>query len=163
MPPPALPVELTDTIIDHLYDNHTALAACSLACRAFRDAAQHHLLATILCVGNVLERLLAQLEIQDGPLRIEDDTIDSDNLDARSVVDKDVSRAADEKGLSEPFAQHVREVWFRGQRSTAHVFNVSPRDAECSGRELGESYAEAILGKTRFWYVAHEIMSCTQL
>jgi hypothetical protein len=45
-----LPRELTDIIIDFLHDDKLALAACSLACRAFRPASQVHLLESIwLC------------------------------------------------------------------------------------------------------------------
>lgn len=124
MPLLSLPAELTDAIIDHLHADRTALAACSLVCHAFRDAAQYHLLATIYCQGDAFERLLAQLEVQDGPSRIEDEVIGKNSLAAQSMDDGDVSRAADENGISESFAQRVQEVWFRGQGSTAHTFSV---------------------------------------
>lgn len=89
MPLPALPAELTDAIIDHLHADRLTLATCSLVCRAWRGAAQHHLLATIY-LGVAFERLV-QLEAQDGSFRTEDDSINRDNLETRFVVSEGIS------------------------------------------------------------------------
>lgn len=91
MPPPALPIELTDAIVNYLHADHSALAACTLVCRAWRRAAQHHLLATIVCARGGLERLIPQLEAKDLSSQVEDETCVSDS-----------------------FAAHVRELWIRG-------------------------------------------------
>ncbi len=99
MSPPALPAELTDVIIDHLHADRDALAACALVCRAWRDAAQHHLLATIFCGRGALRRLLMQVEARDDAPRV-----------------ADTSRVEDDTGVSDAFAPRVREVWVIGPR-----------------------------------------------
>jgi len=47
MLPPSLPLETTEMIIDHLYDDKTSLAACSITCRSWLSSSQHHLFDTI--------------------------------------------------------------------------------------------------------------------
>lgn len=42
-----LPVELWDNIIDHMWDDHDSLAACSLVCRAWLPSARIHLFHTV--------------------------------------------------------------------------------------------------------------------
>lgn len=48
---PDLPPELSDRILDHLYDDKPTLSLCSLVCRAWRDTAHFHLFRDV-----VLER-----------------------------------------------------------------------------------------------------------
>ena len=46
-PPPRIPPEVADIIIDFLHDDRHALAACSLVCRASYSTAHYHLLQTL--------------------------------------------------------------------------------------------------------------------
>lgn len=102
MPPPALPIELTDTIIDHLYADRAALTACTLVCRAWCGAAQHHLLATIFCAMPRLHLLLMQLEAKDPPSR--------------------------SPGAFAPsFATCVRELWIHHPPGSLYVEDHMPR------------------------------------
>lgn len=119
-----LPVELTDAIIDYLHADHIALAACSLVCRAWRGAAQHHLLAIIHCVGDELEQLLTQIEAQDGSSRVEDDRSCIENSDSQFVDGERVSGVADEKGISASFATHVRELYVCGPQPVRPSFRL---------------------------------------
>ncbi|RDX43685.1 hypothetical protein OH76DRAFT_1299475, partial [Lentinus brumalis] len=49
-----LPPELTDRVIDHLHDDPTSLAACSLVCSAWLPAARlHHFREVTVVCGNV--------------------------------------------------------------------------------------------------------------
>ncbi|KAF8055243.1 hypothetical protein FPV67DRAFT_872953 [Lyophyllum atratum] len=45
MPIPTLPQELVDVIIDHLRDDRTALATCSVMCKAWLSRSRSHLMA----------------------------------------------------------------------------------------------------------------------
>jgi len=47
-----LPSELTDTIIDYLYDDKEALAACSLVCRSWVPGSRYHLFCSITVVAD---------------------------------------------------------------------------------------------------------------
>lgn len=129
MPSSALPTELTDIIIDHLHADRNALAACTLVCSTWLGAAQHHLLATVFCPTGRggLEQLLAQLEAQGGPSRVEDDATDKADSGLRVVRTDGASRAVDgsEKGISASFAPCVREVWVRGARGLETMVSVA--------------------------------------
>lgn len=48
---PILPPELIDETIDHLWDDHKALEACSLTCRSWVPSSRLHLFRTV-CVRN---------------------------------------------------------------------------------------------------------------
>ncbi|RDB18300.1 hypothetical protein Hypma_000550 [Hypsizygus marmoreus] len=44
---PVIPQELIDAIIDHLFSDRSALAACSLVCKAWISRSRHHLLSDV--------------------------------------------------------------------------------------------------------------------
>lgn len=45
-----LPVELSDSVIDHLWDDSGSLAACTLVCRAWLPSARTHLFSTVTLI-----------------------------------------------------------------------------------------------------------------
>ena len=62
-PSPLQVAEIFDIIVDHLHDNHKALAACSLVCRAWLPSSRYHLFFTVQVsdTGN-LTRFLDELD-----------------------------------------------------------------------------------------------------
>ncbi|EMD41177.1 hypothetical protein CERSUDRAFT_103477 [Gelatoporia subvermispora B] len=60
--PDTLPAEMTDNIIDFLYDDHDSLKSCSLVCRSWRYAARYHLFDTVQLDFRVFSSFLELLK-----------------------------------------------------------------------------------------------------